>query len=153
MDGIRIVELPGCKMASSGCGTGPDQWADDGLLRRFNVWWSTLDKKRADKFFPRDFMWYDREKDGLVWYYAIPEDITDTAGFEIVDFAGGLYAVAVYKDDDDDGYRVYDGVKDWIKSSSSTSAQVTTICFTLSRLPLCLRRWVIANRTSMCQSS
>ncbi|CQR74632.1 Nodulation protein NolA [Sporomusa ovata DSM 2662] len=109
---VRIVELPKCKMVSSGCDMG------NGLLDEFNIWWSAVDKQRTDKFFPRDFMWYDLESKGTFWYYAINDNITDTGGFEVLEFEGGLYAAAVSKDgDDNDGWRVYSGIKEWIDNS------------------------------------
>lgn len=127
IDGIRIVELPQCKMVSSGCSTEQNPFAENGLLMRFNRWWSALDTQREDKFFPRDFMWFDRENGGLVWYYAITSPPEDMQGFELIDFPGGLYASAVSKDGDDvDGTRVYNGIKDWIHHSG---------CFDINEYP------------------
>jgi len=86
---------------------------------RFNEWWSAVDARRADRFFPRDFMWYDREHNGQVWYYAISDDSLETGGFDVIDFPGGLYAAAVSRDgDDEDGNRVYNAVINWIKDSN-----------------------------------
>lgn len=117
MDGIRIVDLPGAKMATSG----------NQDLGAFDQWWSHLDKERTDRFFPRDFMWYDPELKQLIWFYALPPGVSDTGGYETVDFPGGLYAAAVSKDQDDsDGERVYQAVKDWVQKSG---------CFELDERP------------------
>lgn len=71
-----------------------------------------------DRSFPRDFMWFDEESRRLVWYYALPPDAADPEGFDVVDFPGGLYAVAVSKDEDDaDGERVYAEIKKWVEDS------------------------------------
>lgn len=70
MDSIRVIELPTCKMVSSGYSTGENTFAEDGWLMRFDRWWSAIDAERQDRFFHRDFMWFDPEKKGLVWYYA-----------------------------------------------------------------------------------
>lgn len=44
--------------------------------------------------------------------------MTDTGGYDVVDFPGGLYAVAVSIDEDDeDGERVYAAIKDWTRES------------------------------------
>lgn len=87
-------------------------------LGEFDQWWSAVDKQRKDKFFPRDFMYWDPEAQQLVWYYALPDGVTDTGGFETVDFPGGLYAAAVSRDQDDrDGERVYAELKAWVKQS------------------------------------
>ncbi len=111
---VRVVELPPCRMVSSGVETG-EMFAPDSRLARFDKWFSEADKKRRDRFFPRDFMWFDEENRGTVWWYALPEDAEAPEGFELADFEGGLYAAAVSKDGDtDDGLRVYNGIKTWI---------------------------------------
>ncbi|HEX2947469.1 MAG TPA: MerR family transcriptional regulator [Clostridia bacterium] len=115
---VRIVELPACKMATSGVSKDPSPFDEEGLLMRFDKWWSELDKQRKDKFFPRDFMWYDEEKGGLVWNYALSEGLPYTGEYDVLDFEGGLYAAAVSKDgDDEDGQRVHVGIMDWVNES------------------------------------
>ncbi|NLU42640.1 MAG: GyrI-like domain-containing protein [Firmicutes bacterium] len=108
MEGIRVLELPRSRMATSG----------NRSLEEFNTWWSEVDKARKDRFFPRDFMWFDAESGRLVWYYALPPDAADPEDFDVVDFPGGLYAVAVSRDEDDaDGERVYAEIKRWVEDS------------------------------------
>ena len=89
MDSVRIYEIPRCTMAASGCvlfGEGP--------LERFSAWFSA----RPATMFPRDFLWYDAERGGFVWYYMLSEGESAPSGFGSVDFAGGLYAVATGPD-------------------------------------------------------
>lgn len=108
MNGIRVVELPRARMVSSG----------DQELDGFDQWFSRIDRERKDRFFPRDFMWYDAGAKRLVWYYALPDGVDDTGGYETVEFPGGLYAAAVSRDQDDqDGERVYREVKEWVQGS------------------------------------
>jgi len=108
MDGIRIVELPSARMVTSG----------NQELEGFDRWWSGVDRERKDRFFPRDFMWFDPDAKRLVWYYALPDWLSDTGGYETVDFPGGLYAAAVSRDQDDkDGERVHQAVKEWVQRS------------------------------------
>ena len=117
---IRIVEFPKCRMVTSGISTEPDLFSPDGTLMRFDRMWTRLDEKRKDRFFARDFMWYDPETKGTVWWYAIEDWVTerDTEGFEIIDFEGGIYAAAISRDGDhDDGARVMNGIYDWIVNS------------------------------------
>lgn len=117
---VRIVELPKCRMVTSGISTEPDLFAPDGILMRFNSMWSLLDKKRKDKFFARDFMWYDAKTNGMAWWYAIEDWVTeaDTRGYEIFDFEGGIYAAAISKDGDyEDEQRVHNGIGKWIENS------------------------------------
>lgn len=105
--GIRIVELPACRMATS---KGHN-------LGEFDQWWSAVDKTRSDKFFPRDFMYYDKGAGELVWLYALPEG-ANSGKYNSVDFAGGLYAAAISRDGDDvDGERVLNGIKAWVKDA------------------------------------
>ena len=154
MEGIRIIELPKCKMVSSGYADDGNPFAEGGKLDSFSIWFSSMDAGRTDKFFPRDFMWFDREKQRLVWYYALTDGITDTGGFDVVDSEGGLYAAHISKDGDDaDGERVYAGIKKWIAESE---------CFELDERPghydvfhnhhsekKPQKQWGIANWTSM----
>jgi hypothetical protein len=108
--GIRVIELPGCKMASA---AGAD-------LEQFDRWWSEVDKKRVDKFYPRDFMYHDSLVGQLVWLYALPQENADAGPYQSFAFPGGLYAVAVSVDQDDtDGERVYQQIKEWIKTGAS----------------------------------
>lgn len=116
MENIRLIELPKCKMVSSGCDVNCD-FSETGILGKFDKWWSAYDKNRKDKFFPRDFIWYDFKNEGLVWYYAIEEDISDCE-YEIMDFNGGLYAVATSIDgDDEDGASVIKSISEWIEKN------------------------------------
>ena len=109
MEGIRVVKLPAARMVTSG---GKD-------LKDFDNWWSALDKERKDKFFPRDFMYFDQEEKQLIWFYALADDTTDTGEYDSIDFPGGLYAAAISKAEDDvDGKRVYDGIQEWITKSA-----------------------------------
>jgi AraC family transcriptional regulator len=114
---VRIVELPACKMVTSGPANGPDIFGPDGVMTRFNDWFSEFDKNRTDKFYPRDFMWSPAEG-GFEWGYAVGEVPKDTAGFEMIDFPGGLYAVAISVDaDGKDHNRVYKGIQEWVEKS------------------------------------
>ena len=104
-NGIRIIELPACKMASS----------RGHSLEEFDRWWSALDRVRADRFYPRDFMYYDAEAKELVWLYPYPTDAAEPVIYEAVDFKGGLYAAAISRDGDDiDGERTVHQIKEWI---------------------------------------
>jgi hypothetical protein len=107
--GVRIIELPACRMATS---KGHD-------LGAFDQWWSTVDKTRADKFFPRDFMYFDAQAGELVWLYALSEG-ANSGKYSTVDFAGGPYAAAISRDGDDaDGERVLSGIKQWVKTTGA----------------------------------
>jgi hypothetical protein len=110
---VRIIELPKCRMATSGYGSF------ESIVGIFDSWWSEYDKKRKGVYFsPLDFMWFEDGK--TVWWMAVENDATsdDCGGYEIIDFEGGLYAAAMSVDGDDDiSGRVYTGIKNWVATS------------------------------------
>lgn len=108
--GVRIVRLPGCKMVSSGMETGAP-FEPGSKLSAFSQWFSKIDG--AGLFMPGDFLWYDEDARGMEWWYVHSEGM-DAAGFQVVDFDGGLYAAAISVDEHEtDGTRVYEGIKAW----------------------------------------
>lgn len=92
MEKVRIYEMPACKMVSSQCGM-----FGDGKLERFNEWFSSLPRE----MFPKDFMFYDHQQEGFIWYYIYNEGMNVPQDFSIIDFPGGLYAVATDVDGQD----------------------------------------------------
>ncbi len=108
MSGIRVVDLPACRMASS---LGKP-------LNEFDSWWSRIDAQRTDRFYQRDFMYFDAERGELVWLYALPEPFGGPCEYPIIDFPGGLYAAGVSIDQNDvDGERVYREIKEWVRNT------------------------------------
>lgn len=105
MENVRIYEIPTCKMVSSQCGM-----FGDGRLEKFNEWFSSLPRT----MFPRDFMFFDNEKNGFVWYYMYHEGMSVPDDFSIIDFTGGLYAVAS-EIDGQDSSEVITAIKNFIK--------------------------------------
>jgi len=85
MENIRIYEIPKCKMVSSKCAM-----FGEGKLEMFDEWFSKFERPIS----PKDFLWYDNEKNGFVWYYLYDKTMTVPKEFDLVDFDGGLYAVA-----------------------------------------------------------
>jgi len=114
-------------MVSSGHADGVDPFAAGGKLSLFNRWWSQIDSERTEKFYPRDFLWYDREARKLVWYYALPDGMEDTGGYQVVDFEGGMYVAHISTNGDEaDGEQVYRDIKKWVAESG---------CFELDERP------------------
>lgn len=83
MQNIRIYEMPACKMVSSGRGMFGE--------KNFNVFeeWFSAQKR---SLFPKDFLYWAGE--GFVWLYMYEDGMTVPSELEIIDFGGGLYAVA-----------------------------------------------------------
>ncbi len=112
---VRIIELPSCKMIWSGVCPGTAGTSENVPLRKFSEWWSAFDKLRKDRFYARDFMWYDGAAGGMAWGLAVADIPADTGGFEVIDFPGGLYAVANYADGDAEG--AYTSINKWVEES------------------------------------
>ena len=87
MESIRIYEIPACKMVSSGVGMFGDAHFD-----RFDAWLGSAKglNSGTPQPFPRDYL---AEAEGRFEWLYLYEDGMDTAGFAVVDFPGGLYAV------------------------------------------------------------
>lgn len=83
MQGIRIYEMPACKMVSSGVGMFGNE-----NFNMFQNWFSS----QKPSLFPQDFLYWAGE--GFVWLYMLEDGMTVPSEFEIIDFQGGLYAVA-----------------------------------------------------------
>lgn len=105
MPDIRIIMLPKVKMARSG----------NSDLEEFDKWWSSVPVEQS--LFPRDFMWYNERLNCFEWLYAIPENMTDTNGYEVFDFPGGLYAVATAYDEGEEINRINKLIHKWVEES------------------------------------
>jgi len=112
---VRIIELPTCKMVWSGI-----EPSENEKLHQFSEWWAPQDALRADRFYGRDFMWHDTDKNGFAWGYAVTEVPADTGGYEVIDFPGGLFAVATYAIEGEyikDAENIYYAIKKWVEKS------------------------------------
>ena len=89
MQAVRIIEIPDCKMVSSGIGMFGGK-----KFRRFAKWFSTL----PPSIYPKDFLFWDGGEFGVSggfhWLYIHEEGMRAPEGCDIIDFTGGLYAVS-----------------------------------------------------------
>ena len=89
MQGIRIVEMPDCKMVSSGIGMFGEE-----KFTAFHDWFSAL----PPVMYPQNFLFWEDGKDGgpsgMHWLQKLEANMSAPEGFEVIDFKGGLYAVA-----------------------------------------------------------
>ncbi len=97
---FRVISLPPFRAASSGVDKVCD-FSNDSILGKFDAYFSAIQVSNRDSFMPRDFLYYDEEKSGLVWVWALTEDMGD-GGNEVVSFDGGYYLTYVYVDGDDE---------------------------------------------------
>ena len=95
MQSVRIYEMPACKMVSSGTGM-----FGEGKFNLFDEWLSSQERG----LFPKDFLYWAGE--GFVWLYMYEDGMNVPDEFEIIDFPGGLYAVATDIDQKTDKERM-----------------------------------------------
>lgn len=118
---VRIVELPSCRMASSGPSPDAQPFAEGGLLSRFSDWFTQ--QHDPLRLAPRDLMWFDQDAKALVWGYLLAPGQSG-GPWPVLPFDGGLYASAVSRDEDDaDGERVLDQVRAWVADSPFEAAE------------------------------
>ena len=88
MQPIRIYEMPPCKMVASPAGMFGEPAID-----AFNTWMETMPRP----MFPKDYLTWDDSDPahpGFRWYYVYEDGMALPEGAEVVDFPGGMYAVA-----------------------------------------------------------
>ena len=113
---FRIISLPAFRAATSGVDQNMD-FSEDGILGKFDAYFTAINPSPRDNFMARDFLFYDPVANGLVWWWALSDDM-DSAGFDVVDFDGGYYLTYAYKDGDDtEGNRLYKEAMEFIKNS------------------------------------
>ena len=91
MQSVRIYEMPACKMVSSGIGM-----FEEGTFHLFEEWFSA----QKPGLFPKDFLYW--AGDGFVWLYLYEDGMDVPKELEVIDFQGGLYAVAADIDQNTD---------------------------------------------------
>lgn len=113
---FRIISLPPFKAVTSGVDKIGD-FSDDGILSSFDNFFSGVTPAPSESFMPRDFLYYDEERQGMVWIWALTES-GETGGFDTVDFEGGLYVTYAYRDgDEQENGRLYKEALHYIEES------------------------------------
>lgn len=113
---FRIISLPPFKAASSGVDKEFD-FTSSGVLGKFDKYFSEIKPSDRDSFMPRDFLFFDEEKQGMVWWWALSEDMSD-GGNEVTYFDGGYYLTYVFKDGDEEtNGKLYNEALEYIKNS------------------------------------
>lgn len=109
MQPVRIYEIPDCKMVSSGIGSFEEE-----LFERFDRWFSSQPRE----IFPKDFLFWDDQggkgPGGFHWLYLYAEGMEPPEEFPIIDFKGGLYAVATGIDQKTDTEAMQKEVDDFL---------------------------------------
>jgi hypothetical protein len=115
MENVRIYEILACKMVASQCGM-----FGDGKLESFNDWFSAFPRP----IFPKDFMFFDQSQGGFIWYYIYSDGMHIPDEFKIIDFPGGLYAVASEVDGQDSS-EVIKEIKNFIEEKGCFEEDTT----------------------------
>jgi hypothetical protein len=113
---FRIISLPPFNAATSGVDMKFD-FSSDGILGKFSEYFSAIQPSSRDDFMPRDFLFFDEINQGMVWMWALSEDM-DAKDHEQIAFEGGYYLTYAYKDGDEDtNGRLYGEAMEYIKNS------------------------------------
>ncbi|MDF2589091.1 MAG: transcription activator effector binding [Anaerocolumna sp.] len=128
MEQVRVIRIPELKVVTSGPITNMEEF------EAFDNWWSSINTK--DYITPRDFMWFNEQKQCMEWVFAIPDGCTDFDKYQLVVFPGGLYAVATSKDTEEDSVKTREEINNWVLKSDcfevSTKENDTSL-----RYPMC----------------
>ena len=108
MQGVRIYEIPDGKMVSSVTAMFGEEAFD-----AFDAWM----QKQPRSVFPRDFLMWDAEKQGFRWLFMYEEGMEVPEPMQIVDFKGGLYAVAADIDQQTDKPALDKAVQAFLENS------------------------------------
>lgn len=73
----------------------------NGILGKFSEYFSDIKPSARDNFLPRDLLYFDEVKQGMIWMWVLSEDMND-GGNEMIDFDGGYYLTYAYKDGDEE---------------------------------------------------
>lgn len=92
---VRIYEIPACKMVAS----QPGMFGED-RLEEFSSWFGQFPRG----VFPKDYLTSDKDGKGFIWLYIHNDGMEVPDNFDIIDFPGGLYAVASGIDADNTDY-------------------------------------------------
>ena len=65
---FRVISLPPFTATSSGVGTAFD-FSENGRLGKFDHYFSALHPAPRDAFMPRDFLYFDEQRQGMVWLW------------------------------------------------------------------------------------
>ena len=111
MQSVRILEMPDCRMVSSGVGMFGDE--------NFNLFMEWHEKQPRG-LFPRDFLFWDGsnpEKQGFNWLYMYEDGMEVPEGLSVVDFKGGLYALTTDIDQQTDMEAMYAQLNEFLAAN------------------------------------
>lgn len=111
MQPIRIYDMPPSRMVAS-----PVGMFGEPALDAFNAWM----EEQPRSMFPRDFLTYDDSDPahpGFRWYFLYEDGMSMPEGAQLVDFPGGMYAVATGIDQRTDKESMNAAVADFLRGN------------------------------------
>ena len=118
LNGLRIIEIPSFRAISSGQQAFAELFGEGG----FDQWMGAHSDLVKDLCYAApDFMWHEEDDiDKTVWIWAVKDGATeaDAAPYELIEYEGGMFAVATADENDSkDIDKVFGGMLKWIKKS------------------------------------
>lgn len=111
MQPIRIYDMPPCRMVAS-----PVGMFGEPALDVFDAWMATQPRS----LFPRDFLTWDDSDPahpGFRWYFMYADGMALPEEAQVVDFSGGMYAVATGIDQRTDKESMNEAVADFLREN------------------------------------
>ncbi len=129
---IMVVKIPGFKAVSTGVQPWEEMFKEGGYM---NQLWQHCDLYKNVIFDCFDFLMLKNEN--AEWICAVKDDVTeaDVSPLKLIDFPGGLYAMAVSIDEDDESLqKVEEKVRRWIEGTNFEFDESNSVMFNMPYL-------------------
>lgn len=129
---IMIIRIPGFRAVTVGDQSWEDMFKEGGYMYQL---WNHVHLYKNVIFDCFDFLLSKNDK--AEWICAVKDEVTDAdvSPFKIIDFPGGLYAIAVSIDEDNESiHKVEDKVHRWIESTNFELDKSRDIMFNMPYL-------------------
>lgn len=129
---IMVVRIPGFKAVTTGIQSWDDMFKEGGYM---NQLWQKCHLYKNIIFDCFDFLLYRDEN--AEWMCAVKDDVTDTdvSPLKLIDFPGGLFAMAVSIDEDDESIqKVEEKVRRWIENTNFEFDNSNNVMFNMPYL-------------------
>jgi DNA-binding transcriptional MerR regulator len=129
---ITVVRIPGFRAVSSGVQPWEEMFKEGGYMYQL---WQHCDLYKNVIFDCFDFLLVKNEN--AEWICAVNEDVTDAdvSPLKLIDFPGGIYAMAVSIDEDDESIqKVEEKVRRWIEGTNFEFDKSNSVMFNMPYL-------------------
>lgn len=129
---IMVVRIPGFKAVTTGIQSWDDMFKEGGYM---NQLWQKCHLYKNIIFDCFDFLLYRDEN--AEWICAVNDDVTDAdvSPLKLIDFPGGLFAMAVSIDEDDESIqKVEEKVRRWIENTNFEFDNSNNVMFNMPYL-------------------